>query len=83
MTKCLPNSNIRIPNFWAKLVPLPYNEGVWLCPQTSTRWKKTSESYERDHDGEQGWADMASYVGKDYYDVFIDSYRSALEAQNA
>ena len=83
MTKCLPSSNIRTPNFWDKLVPLPFQKDILLCPQTSTRWKKTSDGLERDHDGESGWADMATYVGKDYYDVFIDSYRSALEAQNA
>lgn len=83
MTKCLPSNSIRIPSFWQKLVPLPYQANILLCPQTSTRWKKIPGGLERDHEGEAGWADMGSYVGKDYYDVFMDSYRSALEAQEA
>ena len=83
MTKCLPNPNIRPPNYWDKLTPLPYNEDIFLCPQSSTRWKKTSDGFKRDHEGESGWADMAAYVGKDYFDVFLDSYRSALEAKDA
>ena len=81
--KCLPSSNIKTPNFWAKLTPLQYQEGILLCPQTSTRWKKTSDGLERDFEGEAGWADMGAYIEKSYFDVFIDSYRTSLEAHNA
>jgi len=83
MIKCLPNCKIQTPNFWAKLVPLQYQQDIVLCPQTSTRWKKTSEGLERDYEGEFGWADMGAYINKSYYDVFLDSYRSALEARDA
>lgn len=83
MTKGLPDINIRPPSFFDKLVPLPFQENILLCPQTHTRWLKTKDGLERDHDGELGWEEMGSYVDKSYYDVFLDSYRRALEAQNA
>jgi hypothetical protein len=83
MTKGLPDINLRPPTFFDKLVPLQFQKNILLCPQTHTRWKKTRDGLERDHDGEHGWEEMGNYVNKSYYEVFMDSYRSALQAKDA
>lgn len=79
--KDLPDINIPKPSYFAKLVPLPWQPEILLCPQTHTRWKKSTEGLQRDHDGEIGWEEMGRFVNKSYYDVFMDSYRSALDAK--
>jgi len=77
----LPDINIKKPSFFDKLVPLPWQPEILLCPQTHTRWKKAGNDLQRDHDGEIGWEEMGRFVDKSYYDVFMDSYRSALDAK--
>jgi hypothetical protein len=79
MNKVLPGFNIPTPQFRADLVPLPYHQDILLDPQTNTRWKLEGDSLVRDHDGEATWSKMAGYVGKTYYDVFMDTFRSALD----
>jgi len=81
MDKDLPRTKIATPRFTDKLVPLPYQKNILLCPQTHTRWKSTNGYLERDLRGERSWDEMGAYVGKSYHEVFMDSYRSALDAK--
>lgn len=83
--KDLPDINLPKPSYFDKLVPLPWQPEILLCPQTHTRWKKIptrcgEDELQRDHEGEIGWEEMGRFVNKSYYDVFMDSYRSALDA---
>tara|TARA_Y100001980_G_C14374300_1_gene178276 strand:+ start:177 stop:431 length:255 start_codon:yes stop_codon:yes gene_type:complete len=83
MTESLPPLDIPTPKFVSDLVPLPYQQTILLDPQTHTRWKRDGDTLERDLVGESEWESMAGYVGKTYNQVFMESYRFALDTKNA
>lgn len=79
MTESLPPVDLPKPLFLSDLVPLPYQQDIYLDPQSQARWKKVNDDLIRDHDGEADWEQMAGYVGKTYPDVFMESFRHALD----
>ena len=81
MNKGLPGLEIPTPKFVSDLVPLPFQKNVLLDPQTSTRWKLGDHGLMRDHNGEIEWEEMARFVNKSYSEVFMESYRYALESE--
>lgn len=81
MNNGLPPEDLETPRFLSDLVQIPYQEDTYLCPQSQTRWKLEGNELFRDLEGERDWADMAGYVDQSYSDVFMESYRRALEAK--
>lgn len=63
------------------MVALPFQKNVFLYEETLTRWTYDKGELYRDLEGEKEWETMASYVGKIYRDVFMDSYHYALNNQ--
>lgn len=62
------------PEMDDKLVSIPYDSRVYLCPKTVTRWRKTDDGLVRDYDGEADWREMSKYVDKTYEQVFMETY---------
>ena len=81
MNGSLPDLDVPTPKFVSDLVPLPYQPDILLDPQTQTRWRQEGHELSRDLVGEMEWEEMAGYVGKTYSDVFIESYRHALDSR--
>jgi hypothetical protein len=81
MSSGLPDFAVPTPKFLSELVPLPYQSSILLDPQTNTRWLLENNNLTRDHKGECEWEEMARYINKEYYDVFMESYRFALESK--
>ena len=78
MSKNVLNFEIETPKDTQKLVELPYDQGVFLCPLTMTRWTKLSDGeYSRDLTGEDDWREMAAYVNTTYEQVFKEAYERA------
>jgi len=63
------------------LVNIPYDQQIYLCQKTLSRWRKTSKSLVRDYDGEADWHEMAAYVNKTYDQVFMETYNKYAKAQ--
>jgi hypothetical protein len=77
MSKYLESIEIQAPVNREDLVRLPYEQDVYLCGETHTRWREIGGLLKRDYQGEEDWKKMAEYVNKAYYDVFIDAYKYA------
>lgn len=64
-----------------KLVSLPYNSEVYICPDCYTRhiYNHRDTSWSRDFMGEEQWKKMASYesVNQTYEEVFRKEYEFA------
>lgn len=81
MIKNALNVEVEAPKDISKLVEMPYDKGVFLCPLSKTRWLRLSDGeYARDLTGEKEWAQMAEYVDKTYAQVFMEAYDRAKKA---
>jgi len=64
----------------SNMIPLPYQQNTFLCPESKTRWVYNKGEIYRDTDGENEWIKMGEYVGKTYEEIFAETFKYAMNA---
>lgn len=67
---------IKPPKISDILVNIPYDPEIFLWKKTITRWRKSTDGFVRDYEGEADWHEMARYVNKTYKEVFMETYNT-------